>query len=171
MKINDIIQETTSAGGIATVAAPLGAMQKRPNASVFANTTPKKKKKKKTSEAEERYPEITQSKAEEIISAWEYQEDLIDIGNGYQILSGENQEGYQDNDALLVDKDFKVVDSDNDIEDLLNNHFAIIQGEGKSPHKKGTKKYKKHMAAMHAEATLQTGGYGKPKKSRHQQKI
>ena len=43
--------------------------------------------------------------------------------------------------------------------------------EGKSPHKKGTAKYKKHMAAMHAEATLQTGGYGKPKKSRHQQKI
>ena len=25
-------------------------------------------------------------------------------------------------------------------------------GEGKSPHKKGTKKYKKHMAAMHAES-------------------
>ena len=46
MKINDIIQETTSAGGIATVAVPLGGMQKRPNASVFANTTPKKKKKK-----------------------------------------------------------------------------------------------------------------------------
>ncbi len=169
MKINDIIQETTSAGGIATVAAPLGGMQKRPNASVFANTTPKKKKKKAVGENVE--PEITQSKAEEIISAWEYQEDLIDIGNGYQILSGENQEGYQDNDALLIDKDFKIVDSDTDIEDLLNNNFGIIQGEGKSPHKKGTAKYKKHMAAMHAEATLQTGGYGKPKKSRHQQKI
>jgi len=169
MKINDIIQETTSAGGIATVASPLGGMQKRPNASVFANTTPKKKKKKTVGENVE--PEITQSKAEEIINAWEYQEDLIDIGNGYQILSGENQEGYQDNDALLIDKDFKVVDSDTNIEDLLNNNFGIIQGEGKSPHKKGTKKYKKHMAAMHAEATLQTGGYGKPKKSRHQQKI
>ena len=25
-----------------------------------------------------------------------------------------------------------------------------IYDEGKSPHKKGTKKYKKHMAAMHA---------------------
>ena len=119
----------------------------------------------------DQYPDITQSKKEEIISAWEYQEDLIDIGNGYQILSGENQEGYQDNDALLIDKDFKIVDSDTDIEDLLNNNFGIIQGEGKSPHKKGTAKYKKHMAAMHAEATLQTGGYGKPKKSRHQQKI
>lgn len=39
--------------------------------------------------------------------------------------------------------------------------------EGKSPHKKGTAKYKKHMAAMHAEATLQTGGYGKSRKPRH----
>ena len=63
MKINDIIQETTSAGGIATVASPLGGMQKRPNASVFANTTPKKKKKKTVGENVE--PEITQSKAEE----------------------------------------------------------------------------------------------------------
>lgn len=64
MKIRDIISETTSAGGIAVVAKPMGKMHKR-NPSVF----PKKKK-----------------KAE----------------------------------------------------------------EGKSPHKKGTKKYKKHMAAMHA---------------------
>lgn len=169
MKINDIIQETTSAGGIATVAAPLGGMQKRPNASVFANTTPKKKKKKAVGENAV-VPEITQSKKEEIISAWEYQEDLIEIENGYQILSGENH-GYEDNVALLIDKNFKVVDYDTNIEDLLDNNFGISMGEGKSPHKKGTKKYKKHMAAMHAEATLQTGGYGKPKKSRHQQKI
>jgi hypothetical protein len=27
--------------------------------------------------------------------------------------------------------------------------------EGKSPHKKGTPKYKKHMAAMHAEESTQ----------------
>ena len=27
-----------------------------------------------------------------------------------------------------------------------------VVGEGKSPHKKGSKKYKKHMAAMHAES-------------------
>jgi hypothetical protein len=64
MKISDIIQETTTAGAIASVSQPMGKMHKR-NPSVF----PKKKK-----------------KAE----------------------------------------------------------------EGKSPHKKGTAKYKKHMAAMHA---------------------
>ena len=101
MKINDIIQETTSAGGIATVAVPLGGMQKRPNASVFANTTPKKKKKKATENTKD--------------------------------------------------------------EQLPNCKLC----KGKSPHKKGTAKYKKHMAAMHAEATLQTGGYGKPRKPRH----
>ncbi len=135
----------------------------------------------------ESYLDITQSKKEEIISAWEWQENMIKIGNGMLIIPAQKQDGtmhkrpdpdrpgefitYNDNDALLIDKDFKVVDSDTDIEDLLNNNFGIIQGEGKSPHKKGTAKYKKHMAAMHAEATLQTGGYGKPKKSRHQQKI
>ena len=162
MKITDIT-ETTS-GGIAVVAQPVGKMIKRPNPSVFG------KKKKKAVGENAVVPEITQSKKEEIISAWEYQEDLIEIEDGYQILSGENH-GYEDNVALLIDKDFKVVDYDTNIEDLLDNNFGISMGEGKSPHKKGTKKYKKHMAAMHAEATLQTGGYGKPKKSRHQQKI
>lgn len=43
MKISDIINETTSAGAIATVAQPMGKMIKRPNPSVF----PKKKKSKK----------------------------------------------------------------------------------------------------------------------------
>ena len=33
------------------------------------------------------------------------------------------------------------------------NCNATNVDEGKSPHKKGTKKYKKHMAAMHAEST------------------
>ena len=35
-----------------------------------------------------------------------------------------------------------------DISDKLRKKLS--QKEGKSPHKKGTKKYKKHMAAMHA---------------------
>lgn len=69
MLIRDIINETTSAGAIATVAAPMGKVIKRPNPSIYS--TSKKTKKKKAE-------------------------------------------------------------------------------EGKSPHKKGTKKYKKHMAAMHA---------------------
>ena len=50
MKISEIITETTSAGGIAVVATPLGGMKKRPNPSVF----PKKKKatERKLSKAE-----------------------------------------------------------------------------------------------------------------------
>jgi len=32
----------------------------------------------------------------------------------------------------------------------LNNLFKEPINEGKSPHKKGTKQYKDHMAAMHA---------------------
>jgi len=67
MLISEIITETTSAGGVATVVQPLGGMIKRPNPSIYG-----KIKKKKKAE------------------------------------------------------------------------------EGKSPHKKGTKKYKAHMAAMHA---------------------
>ena len=33
----------------------------------------------------------------------------------------------------------------------INDNEVSVE-EGKSPHKKGTKKYKKHMAAMHAES-------------------
>jgi hypothetical protein len=51
MKINEIVSETT-AGGIATVAMPMGNMIKRPNPSVFAISKPKLKKKKKTKKIE-----------------------------------------------------------------------------------------------------------------------
>ena len=40
-----------------------------------------------------------------------------------------------------------VVDSARVIDDVISR---LDLDEGKSPHKKGTKKYKKHMAAMHA---------------------
>ena len=46
MKINDIINETTSAGGIATVVKPTGSMRKR-NPSVFP--------KRKATESEEEF--------------------------------------------------------------------------------------------------------------------
>ena len=72
--------------------------------------------------------EITQSKKEDIINAWEYQEDVIKISNGMQILSGENH-GYADNVALLIDKDYNIIDKDDNIEDLLDNNFGIILSE------------------------------------------
>lgn len=72
--------------------------------------------------------EITQSKKEDIINAWEYQQDVIKISHGMQILSGENH-GYADNVALLIDKDFNIIDKDDNIEDLLDNNFGIILSE------------------------------------------
>ena len=225
MKINDIIQETTSAGGIATVAAPMGAMQKRPNASVFANTTPKKKKKKKTSEAnanqqaslynpdgktyrqqpmphlDDRDPvnkeqDFDSFDDDDLTYDQDLDKDIRDRQRNEKLskmldtlkpaerklialrygLDGEDQHSLEDVGKMfgitrertrqiesMILRKFRHPDMVKDIKDTMP--------EGKSPHKKGTKKYKKHMAAMHAEATLQTGGYGKPKKSRHQQKI
>ena len=43
-----------------------------------------------------------------------------------------------------------IVDSSSVIEDVVAQLDTSELEEGKSPHKKGTKKYKKHMAAMHA---------------------
>lgn len=51
MKITDIITETTSSGGIATVAAPAGKMHKR-NPSVFPTTKRKKTAERKLSKSE-----------------------------------------------------------------------------------------------------------------------
>tara|TARA_B100001559_G_C16258629_1_gene510430 strand:+ start:129 stop:290 length:162 start_codon:yes stop_codon:yes gene_type:complete len=47
MRISEIIIETTSAGGIATVAQPMGSMIKRPNPSIYTTKKSKKKAKKK----------------------------------------------------------------------------------------------------------------------------
>lgn len=52
MKISDIINETTSAGGIAVVAQPLGAVIKRSNPSIY------KSKKKKASKKESNHLDI-----------------------------------------------------------------------------------------------------------------
>ena len=95
-------------------------------------------------------PNITQSKKEEIISEWEWQENLIEIGNGMLIIPAQKQDGtmhtspdgkggfipYNENDILLIDKDYNVLDFDDDIEDLLDNNFGIIQGENFADGKK-----------------------------------
>ena len=112
MLIKDIINETTSSGGIATVAQPMGKMQRRPNPSVFG-------KRKKTKE-----------------------------NQGY--LSNPNSNyaravaDYCKNNPGKTEEDFKLLTPKKQ-EQYLDKYL-----EGKSPHKKGTKKYKKHMAAMHA---------------------
>ena len=91
MRITGIITETT-AGGIASVAMPMGKMQRRANPSVFSN----KKNKLKDGRIEDTFGTKT------------------------------------------IDKHDKPKKKKSKAE------------EGKSPHKKGTKKYKKHMAAIHA---------------------
>ena len=155
MKISDIITETT-AGAVATVAVPLGGMRKRPNPSVF-----NKAKKKKTNEGEERSI-ISNAAVDYIVSEFgdyfqrrplslKYVEQLL-----YDILSGLDVDDVIDPDMVHGGQrigDFAsgrvidVVDSNSIIDDVKSQ---LDMSEGKSPHKKGTKKYKKHMAAMHA---------------------
>ena len=113
MLIRDIINETTSAGAIATVAAPMGKVIKRPNPSVYG-------KKKKTTEDQVPYlqrPGSGYAKA---------------IADYLRLNPGKSEEDFK---KLLPNQQNKYLDK---------------YLEGKSPHKKGTKKYKKHMAAMHA---------------------
>ena len=172
MKINDIT-ETTS-GGIAVVAQPIGGMIKRPNPSVFS-----KNKKKKTEDVtkgnfggQTDVPQLPHQEVLMAISSWEYGDTPIELSNGYVINAYEEGASADDNAWIVLDPQGNEYDSGTgSIVDIMQEFTSKLIDEGKSPHKKGTKKYKKHMAAMHAEATLQTGGYGKPKKPRHQQKI
>jgi len=113
MLIRDIVNETTSAGAIATVAAPMGKVIKRPNPSVYS-------KKKKTTEDQVPYLQRPNSGYRKAV------QDFLRMNPG------------------KTEEDFKSL-LPNQQEKYLNKY-----NEGKSPHKKGTKKYKKHMAAMHA---------------------
>jgi|TARA_B100001094_G_scaffold279701_1_gene290013 hypothetical protein len=114
MLIKDIINETTSSGGIASVAVPMNSdIIKRPGPVV-------KKKKKKTTEDQVPYLQRPNSPYE--LGKQEY----------LRKNPGKTEEDFKE---LLPNQQNKYLDK---------------YVEGKSPHKKGTKKYKKHMAAMHA---------------------
>ena len=158
MLISEIITETTSAGGVATVVQPLGGMIKRPNPSVF----PKKKKKLKNSihEGEERMI-ISQAAVEKLVDMFLDSQDEFENRDAlenaiYNALTELDVEDVVDPDMVHGGQrmgDFAsgrvidVVDSGSVIDDVMG--YLNVR-EGKSPHKKGTKKYKAHMAAMHA---------------------
>lgn len=156
VKINEIISETT-AGAVATVAVPLGGMRKRPNPSIFGKT---KKTKKKVKEGEERMI-ISQAAVEKLVDMFLDSEDEFENRDAlenaiYNALTDLDVEDVVDPDMVHGGQrmgDFAsgriidVVDSSSIIDDVMG--YLNVR-EGKSPHKKGTKKYKAHMAAMHA---------------------
>ena len=159
MLIKDIINETTSAGGIATVAQP---MTKK----VIKRAGPVEKGKIKVGKG------IYEGEERSIIrdATIDY---LLDEfgGDNWKIFADTKeqleQRIYDELSILSVDEvidpnmkvggqrigDFAngrvidVVTSDNIVDSVMSQ---INIDEGKSPHKKGSKKYKKHMAAMHA---------------------
>ena len=154
MKINEIISETTSAG-MAVVVKPLGGMIKRPNPSIYG-----KNKKKKVKEGEERMM-IANAAVEKLVDMFLDSEDEFENRDAlenavYVALSDLDVEDVVDPNMVHGGQrmgDFAsgrvidVVDSGSVIDDVMG---YLNIGEGKSPHIKGTKKYKAHMAAMHA---------------------
>lgn len=162
MLIREIINEMTSAGAIATVAMPMTKKPiKRPGVGA-------KKKDAKINigkgiyEGEER--SIIRDAAVDYL--------LDEFGGDNWKLYADNKEEleqkiYSELSILSVDeiidpnmevggqrignfasgRVIDVVSSGEVIDDVMSQ---INIDEGKSPHKKGTKKYKKHMAAMHA---------------------
>ena len=67
------------------------------------------------------------------------------IPQGKTVFTKSKQSGPTDADTAKLHKLRKMLDKEN------AQKAGVKMKEGKSPHKKGTAKYKKHMAAMHAE--------------------
>ena len=72
---------------------------------------------------EPKLDKLPHKEVEGAIHRWVNQDDHIELSNGMHILSGENH-GYADNEALLVDQEYKIVDNDTDIVDLMQQFTA-----------------------------------------------
>jgi len=66
---------------------------------------------------------LPHEEVESVINQWINQEDHIELSNGMHVLSGENH-GYEDNVALIVDADYKILDHDDDIVELMQQFTA-----------------------------------------------
>lgn len=81
---------------------------------------------------------LPHEEVESVIHQWVNQEDHIELSNGMHVLSGENH-GYEDNVALIVDVDYKILDHDDDIVELMQQFTAqeidpsIVENKNKKP--------------------------------------
>ena len=66
---------------------------------------------------------LPHEEVESVIHQWVNQEDHIELSNGMHVLSGENH-GYDDNVALIVDANYKILDHDDDIVELMQQFTA-----------------------------------------------
>jgi|TARA_A100001011_G_scaffold157635_1_gene166040 hypothetical protein len=72
---------------------------------------------------EPKLDKLPHEEVESVINRWVNQDDHIELSNGMHVLSGENH-GYEDNVALIVDQDYKIIDNDTDIVDLMQQFTA-----------------------------------------------
>ncbi|MDC1040459.1 hypothetical protein OAQ62_01540 [bacterium] len=76
-----------------------------------------------TLNTEPKLGKLPHEEVESVIHQWVNQEDHIELSNGMHVLSGENH-GYADNVALIVDADYKILDNDDDIVELMQQFTA-----------------------------------------------
>ena len=72
---------------------------------------------------EPKLDKLPHEEVESAIHRWVNQDDHIELSNGMHILNGENH-GYADNVALIIDQDYKIIDHDDDIVDLMQQFTA-----------------------------------------------
>ena len=105
---------------------------------------------------------LPHEEVESVIHQWVNQEDHIELSNGMHVLSGENH-GYEDNVALIVDADYKVLDNDTDIVDLMQQFTAQEIDPSIVENKKKKLPKQNNPVAKHSRNMSGAGAHKSPK--------
>ena len=105
---------------------------------------------------------LPHEEVESVIHQWVNQEDHIELSNGMHVLSGENH-GYEDNVALIVDADYKILDHDDDIVELMQQFTAQEIDPSIVENKKKKLPKQNNPVAKHSRNMSGAGAHKSPK--------
>ena len=105
---------------------------------------------------------LPHEEVEAAIHRWVSQDDHIELSNGMHILSGENH-GYPDNVALIIDQDYKIIDKDDDIVDLMQQFTAQEIDPSIVENKKKKLPKQNNPVAKHSRNMSGAGAHKSPK--------
>ena len=112
---------------------------------------------------EPKLDKLPHEEVEAAIHRWVNQDDHIELSNGMHILNGENH-GYADNVALIIDQDYKIIDHDDDIVDLMQQFTPIeIDPEIVESKKKDKMPKQTNPVAKHSRNMSGAGAHKSPK--------
>ena len=115
-----------------------------------------------TLNTEPKLGKLPHEEVESVIHQWVNQEDHIELSNGMHVLSGENH-GYEDNVALIVDADYKILDNDDDIVELMQQFTSQVIDPSIAENKDKKLPKQNNPVAKHSRNMAGAGAHKSPK--------